>query len=178
AKSVVDWHARALTVETEKDIPILGLFKERSEGAGHSYGTTAVRGFVDLTEEPISFARSDDGEVDPFRLLTLRQMDDAFGITETGYVNTSFDKLSTDQIDRFEITPGYRAFSRMMAEERARRPAALRDVLAFPADITFMDTVAEMKRELMLFNRAGNRDFVVRGLTVETLGPGEYLLRL
>ncbi|MEM1301463.1 MAG: glutamate synthase-related protein, partial [Pseudomonadota bacterium] len=178
AKSVVDWHARALTVETEKDIPILGLFKERSEGAGHSYGTTAVRGFVDLTEEPISFASSDDGEVDPFRLLTLRQMDDAFGITETGYVNTSFDKLSTDQIDRFEITPGYRAFSRMMAEERARRPAALRDVLAFPADITFMDTVAEMKRELMLFNRAGNRDFVVRGLTVETLGPGEYLLRL
>ncbi|MEM8538354.1 MAG: glutamate synthase central domain-containing protein, partial [Pseudomonadota bacterium] len=70
AKSVADWHARAQSVESEKDIPILGLFKERSEGAGHSYGTTAVRGFVDLTEEKISFATDDDldGEVDPLRL--------------------------------------------------------------------------------------------------------------
>ena len=177
AKSVSDWHARALTVESDKDIPILGLFKERSEGAGHSYGTTAVRGFVDLTEEKISFAEA-EGETDPFRLLTLRQMDDAFGINETGYVNTSFDKLSQEQIDGFEITPGYRAFSQMMAEERHRRPAALRDVLAFPADITFLDTVPQMKREMKLFNRAGNRDFVIRGLAVEALFGGEYLIRL
>ncbi|MEM6941274.1 MAG: glutamate synthase-related protein [Pseudomonadota bacterium] len=182
ARSVADWHARALTVETEKDIPILGLFKERSEGAGHSYGTTAVRGFVDLTEEKISFAEAHDsaldGETDPFRLLTLRQMDDAFGIDDKGYVNTSFAKLTRAQIDGFQITPGYRAFSTMMAEERQRRPAALRDVLAFPADITFLDTVADIKREMMLFNRAGNNDFVIRGLKVEDLGGGEYLLRL
>lgn len=182
AKSAAQWHDRARAVRTDKDIPILGLFKERSEGAGHSYGTTAVRGFVDLTEEKIAFdtdADGDvDGEIDPFRLLTLRQMDDAFGIDDKGYVNTSFEKLSKDQIDGFNITPGYRAFSAMMAEERHRRPAALRDVLAFPADITFIDTVAEMKREMMLFNRAGNTDFVIRGLDVETLGDGEYLLRL
>ncbi|MEM9584061.1 MAG: glutamate synthase-related protein [Pseudomonadota bacterium] len=182
AKSVADWHDRAQSVESEKDIPILGLFKERSEGAGHSYGTTAVRGFVDLTEEKISFEPdtdgSLDGETDPFRLLTLRQMDDAFGIDDTGYVNTSFEKLRKDQIDGFEITPGYRAFSAMMAEERHRRPAALRDVLAFPADISFLDTVADMKREMMLFNRAGNNHFVIRGLDIETLGDGEYLLRL
>ncbi|MEM9971082.1 MAG: glutamate synthase-related protein, partial [Pseudomonadota bacterium] len=177
AKSVADWHERALAVQSEKDIPILGLFKERSEGAGHSYGTTAVRGFVDLTEEKITFAEV-EGETDPFRLLTLRQMDDAFGIDETGYVNTSFEKLSQEQIDNFEITPGYRAFSRMMAEERHRRPAALRDVLAFPADITFLDTVADIKREMMLFNRAGNRDFMIRGVECEALGDGEYLLRL
>ncbi|MEM6696281.1 MAG: glutamate synthase-related protein [Pseudomonadota bacterium] len=177
AMSVSNWHARALTVESASDIPILGLFKERSEGAGHSYGTTAVRGFVDLTEEPISFAEA-EGETDPFRLLTLRQMDDAFGINETGYVNTSFEKLSRETIDRFKITPGYRAFSKMMAEERHRRPAALRDVLAFPADITFLDTVADIKREMMLFNRAGNLDFVIRGLVVEALGDGEFLLRL
>ena len=177
ARSVTEWHQRALMVETDKDIPILGLFKERSEGAGHSYGVAAVRGFVDLTEEPISFANA-EGENDPFRLMTLRQMDDAFGIDESGYVNTSFEKLTPDQIDNFTITPGYRSFSRMMKEERHRRPAALRDVLAFPADITFLDTVEEMKRELMLFNRAGNIDFVIRGLEVEALGKGEFLLRL
>ncbi|MEM1430556.1 MAG: glutamate synthase-related protein, partial [Pseudomonadota bacterium] len=172
-----DWHARALLVEGPADIPILGLFKERSEGAGHSYGTTAVRGFVDLTEEPISFAEA-EGETDPFRLMTIRQMDDAFGIDEAGYVNTSFEKLSAEKINGFRITPGYRKFSKMMAEERMRRPAALRDVLAFPADITFLDTVADIKREMMLFNRAGNRDFVIRGLNCADLGNGEFLLHL
>jgi glutamate synthase (NADPH/NADH) large chain len=136
-----------------------------------------VRGFVDLTEEPISFAEA-EGETDPFRLMTLRQMDDAFGINDQSYVNTSFEKLTKDQIDSFKITPGYRAFSRMMAEERHRRPAALRDVLAFPADITFLDTAPDIKREMMLFNRAGNRDFVIRGVTCEEVGDGEYLLRL
>ncbi|MEM9497770.1 MAG: glutamate synthase-related protein, partial [Pseudomonadota bacterium] len=148
-----------------------------------SYGTTAVRGFVDLTEEAISFAGDDtavalDGETDPLRLLTLRQMEDAFGIDDAGYVNTSFEKLKQAQIDSFEITPGYRAFSRMMAEERHKRPAALRDVLAFPADITFLDAKADIKREMMLFNREGNIDFVIRGLMCEALGDTEFLLRL
>jgi glutamate synthase (NADPH/NADH) large chain len=177
AQSVADWHERSLSIESEKDIPILGLFKERSEGSGHSYGTTAVRGFVDLTEESISFAEA-EGETDPFRLMTIRQMDDAFGIDDSGYVNTSFQKLSKEQIDNFDITPGYRAFSQMMAEERHRRPAALRDVLDFPADITFLDKVEDIKREMMLFNRAGNNDFVIRGLNVENLGNDEFLLRL
>ncbi|MEM9702181.1 MAG: glutamate synthase central domain-containing protein, partial [Planctomycetota bacterium] len=180
AKSVADWHARAQITETDEQIPILGLFKERSEGAGHSYGAIAVRGFVDLTEEKIAFAadaddehNAPDGEVDPFRLLTLRQMDEALGITEDGYVNTSFDKLTTEQIDGFQITPGYRAFSRMMAEERARRPAALRDVLEFPADVTFAKTAADFTAEMTKFNRAGNRHFVIRGIAVEPIGEAE-----
>ncbi|MFV0473087.1 MAG: glutamate synthase-related protein [Pikeienuella sp.] len=177
AQSVADWHERALTVETPDDIPILGLFKERSGGAGHSYGATAVREFVNLTEEPISFAGGEE-DIDPLRLMTLRQMNDAFGIDEAGYTHTSFDKLTSEQIDAFEITPGYRAFSRLMAEERARRPAALRDVLAFPADVTFLSAVADIKREMMLFNRAGNNDFVIRGVICREIAPGEYALRL
>ncbi|WP_417264050.1 glutamate synthase-related protein [Celeribacter sp.] len=182
AQSVADWHERALTIKTFDDIPMLGLFKERSEGAGHSYGTTAVREFVNLTEEPLAFTRPDDDpakdETDPMRLLTLRQMNDAFGIDEAGYIHTSFDKLTKEQIDSFDITPGYRAFSRAMADERARRPAALRDVLAFPADITYLSSAADIKREMMLFNRAGNNDFVIRGLEVWQIKPGEFGLRL
>lgn len=181
AQSVADWHERALTIKASDDIPMLGLFKERSGGAGHSYGLAAVRGFVDLTEEEITFAKDekvDTSEHDAFRLLTLRQMEDAFGITEDGYVNTSFDKLSKQQIDQFKITPGYRDFSLLMSEERSKRPAALRDILAFPADITFLDNVADIKREMMLFNREGNRDFVIRGLEVKALGGGGFILRL
>ena len=177
AQSTADWHQHACGVSTENDIPILGLFKERSEGAGHSYGTAAVRGFVDLTEEPISFGDEEE-ENQALRLLTLDKMENAFGITEEGYVNTSYDRLSNTQIDNFSITPGFRIFSRSMTEERNRRPAALRDVLAFPADISYMDKTAEIKKEMMLFNRAGNNNFTIRGLEVRAIEPNKYSLKL
>ncbi|GAB5375701.1 MAG: glutamate synthase-related protein [Acuticoccus sp.] len=182
AQSTADWHARALTVESERDIPILGLFKERSEGAGHSYGVAAVRGFVDLTEEALRLAGDFPDETaetaDTFRLLTLGRMREAYEIDATGYANTSFDRWSPEAIDAFEITPGYRQFSRNLAAERMKRPAALRDVLAFPADISFLRQHDEIRREMMLFNRAGNNDFVIRGLSCRKVRAGHYALRL
>ncbi|MCX5605614.1 glutamate synthase-related protein [Streptomyces phaeochromogenes] len=55
AQAATEWHERARAVETEQQIPLLGLFKERSDGAGHSFGVTAVRGFGDMTEERPEF---------------------------------------------------------------------------------------------------------------------------
>ncbi|MFI3178077.1 MAG: glutamate synthase central domain-containing protein, partial [Methylococcaceae bacterium] len=49
AASVSEWHKKALAVREEKDIPFLGLFKERQDGAGHSYGNTAVREYINMT---------------------------------------------------------------------------------------------------------------------------------
>ncbi len=37
AASATEWHQKALSVREEKDIPFLGLFKERQDGAGHSF---------------------------------------------------------------------------------------------------------------------------------------------
>ena len=170
SRAATAWHAKASEVKSESDIPLLGLFKERAEGAGHSYGTAAVRGFVDMTEETIAF---DGGETpaaertgaDELRLLPLTRLEDAFGLDEAAYRHTSFDVRSDEEIDAFQITPGYRAFSRMLTEERMRRPAALRDVLAFPADVTFLNTAAEFRRELGRFSRTGNNSFQVRGLS-------------
>ncbi|MDA8664304.1 glutamate synthase-related protein, partial [Porticoccaceae bacterium] len=179
AQAHSDWHQRALDCQVETDIPMLGLFKERAEGAGHSYGVTAVRGFVDLTEEPIIFDREEDSVTkDALRLLTLNRMEGAFGISDEGYTNTSFDRLTTEAIDTFAITPGYRDFSRAMAEERSRRPAAMRDVLAFPADISFLSKSDEFRHEMMLFNRAGNNHFMIRGLECMFVQDAEYRLRL
>ncbi len=132
AQAVADWHGKALVVRGETDIPMLGLFKERAEGAGHSFGTTAVRGFVDMTEERLALDTTQDGDADALRLLPLNRLADAFGLDAEAYLRTSFEALTPAEIDAFRITPGYRAFSRMMAEERMRRPAALRDVLALP----------------------------------------------
>jgi len=183
AQSALEWHKFANKIKNPDEIPILGLFKERTEGAGHSYGMAAVRGFVDMTEEDISFNAGNDldhidGEFDPFRLMTLRQMNDAFEMSDDSYVNTSYDKLTPQVIDNFSITPGFRAFSSSLAQERLKRPAALRDILAFPADITGLNSPEDIKCEMMLFNRAGNNNFVIRGLDSEEIGPGKIKLKL
>ena len=179
AQAVADWHQRALTVTGEKDVPLLGLFKERAEGAGHSYGTAAVRGFVDLTEEPISFdTAGTQDHTESLRLLPLNRLEDAFGLDDDAYRNAGFQKLTPEAIDRFEITPGYRAFARTMAEERTRRPAALRDVLDLPADVTFLTTAAEFRKQMGRFSRKGNNSFAVRGLESEALGEDRFRLRL
>ncbi|PZQ48400.1 MAG: glutamate synthase large subunit [Rhodovulum sulfidophilum] len=177
AQASADWHRRALSVTREEEVPMLGLFKERAEGAGHSYGTTAVRGFVDMTEEGIVFPTADE-EIDPLRLLTLGRLGDAFGITDAGYSQTSFDRLTPEAIDGFAITPGYRAFARMMVEERAQRPAALRDVLAFPADVSFLAAADEFRRELGRFDPRGNDGFMVRGLVCAPFEADHFRLRL
>ncbi|MEW2572237.1 glutamate synthase-related protein [Streptomyces sp. NPDC047070] len=164
AQAATDWHERARTVDGEQQIPLLGLFKERSDGAGHSFGVTAVRGFGDMVEERPEFGRS--GDSDALRLLTLGQLDDAFGITDTAYRNTGYDALSDAEIDAFRITPGYRAFLRATHEERSRRPSALRDVLALPADVTGLRTPQDFARELGRFSTDGNASVMVRGVTV------------
>ncbi|NMO04959.1 glutamate synthase large subunit [Gordonia sp. TBRC 11910] len=124
---------------TATDLPLLGLFKERSDGAGHSFGTVAVRTYGDLTAEAIAFPSTDpDADTAPrddanaLRRLTLTGLDDAFGLDAEAYVDTSFDRLRPEQIDAFEITPAYRAFVAELTDARALRPSALRDVLAFP----------------------------------------------
>ncbi|MEM6640461.1 MAG: glutamate synthase-related protein [Pseudomonadota bacterium] len=182
ARSASDWHARALRTREAEDIPILGLFKERERGAGHSFGTAAVRGFVDLTNEPLQFAQtgsdSEGDDADAFRRLTLNQLKDAFGLSDDGYVNTSFDRLSRRQIDTFRITPGYREFARSLAHEREQRPAALRDVLAFPADVTVRRSARGFAEALFAFDLVGNHDFAVRGLSVRALSDSAFALEL
>lgn len=178
AAAVADWHAKALTVTREDDIPLLGLFKERAEGAGHSFGTAAVRGFVDMTEEKIGFESRPEDD-DPFlRLLTLNRLDDAFGLDDAAYRNNGYEKLTPEAIDRFAITPGYRTFIRQMTEERARRPAALRDVLALPADVTYLSSAEDFRKEMGRFSRKGNNSFLVRGLACETLAGDTFRLTL
>lgn len=163
AQAATEWHERARSVATEGQVPLLGLFKERSDGAGHSFGVASVRGFGGMTEERPAFERS--GDSDALRLLTLRQLDDSFGITDTAYRNTGYDRLSDAEIDAHRITPGYVTFLQTTHDERSRRPAALRDVLALPADVTGIDEPADFARELGRFSTTGNASITVRGLS-------------
>ncbi|MFP5023311.1 glutamate synthase-related protein [Pseudonocardia phyllosphaerae] len=125
--SAARWHSRALTVTGPEDIPALGLFKERSDGAGHSYGVTAVRAFTDLVDErtPLTAPAVESS----LRLLPLAALNDAFGLHDDAYVHGGLAELTPDEIDAFAITRGYRDFVDTIVAERAERPSALRDVL-------------------------------------------------
>lgn len=179
AKMVVDWHQEAQTVTDENSVPLLGLFKERSEGAGHSFGTIAVRGFVEMTEEKIHFDKQGKRAEDEFlRLMTLSKLEDAFSFKKGEAFSGSFDRLSAEEIDNFGVTQSYRSFSHMMAEERAKRPSALRDVLEFPADLTGLKTSDEFRAVLARYAIVGNNSIAVRGLEAQELGNDRFSLQL
>jgi len=148
AASATEWHHKSLTVETEKDIPLLGLFKERQDGAGHSYGNTAVREYIHMTDEAI---------------LYVEKSPEA---SDLAYLDLGYEKRTPEQIDNAGITPAYRSFAKNLYEERDARPAALRDVMDFPADISRAESVEEFDRILSKQNLRGNVNYLIRGLSV------------
>lgn len=155
ASSSYHWHVSAVQFTQGEDVPLLGLFKERSDGAaGHSYGVAAVRGFTEMTEEAITFAdeQSDEGE----RLHILPQDD--------SYLSKSTAIRSAAEIDAHQMTPAYRQFLAEMEVERMQRPAALRDVLALPVDFNQPRTAEEFLALLQNYRSEANVHSACRGL--------------
>ncbi len=150
AASASEWHQKALAVREEKDIPFLGLFKERQDGAGHSFGNTAVREYINMTDEAILY-------------IPQEKSPEA---SDTAYLDLGYGKRTPEQIDAFGITPAYRSFTQNLYQERDSRPAALRDIMDFPADVTQAKTSADFDRILGKQNLRGNINYLIRGLKV------------
>jgi glutamate synthase (NADPH/NADH) large chain len=161
ANSASEWHQKALSVNVENDIPFLGLFKERHEGAGHTFGNTAVREYINMTDEAILY-------------IPPAQAPEA---SDTAYLDFGYEKRTPEQIDAFGITPAYRSFTKNLSQERAKRPAALRDVIDFPVDISTANTEPEFNNLLGSQNLLGNNNFVIRGLTVEHPQVQHFIIR-
>ncbi|MBS3964410.1 MAG: glutamate synthase large subunit [Methylomonas sp.] len=162
AASAAEWHHKALSVQGEHEIPFLGLFKERQDGAGHTFGNTAVREYIAMTDEAILY-------------IPQQQTHAA---SDTAYRDFGYDKRTPAQIDAFGITPAYRSFTRNLAQERAHRPAALRDVMAFPLDIANANTQAEFDRLLGSQNLYGNNNFLIRGLKLTQANGAVFNIEL
>ncbi len=151
AASATEWHEKALAVATESDIPFLGLFKERNEGAGHTFGNTSVREYINMTDEDILYV---DEQKSP-------------AVSDTAYTDFGYTKRTAEQIDSFGVTPAYRNFSKILMQERDSRPAALRDVMSYPADVSRAQETAEFDAILGKQNLHGNINYSIRGLTVK-----------
>lgn len=154
--------SKALAVREEKDIPFLGLFKERQDGAGHSYGNTAVREYINMTDEAILYIPQDKSPV----------------ASDTAYIDSGYEKRTPEQIDSFGITPAYRSFAKNLYVERDSRPASLRDIMDFPADVTSAITTPDFDRILCKQNLHGNINYLIRGLSVNKINDDEYIVCL
>ncbi|NOQ13896.1 MAG: glutamate synthase large subunit, partial [Methyloprofundus sp.] len=150
AASATEWHEKALAVDVESDIPFLGLFKERNEGAGHTFGNTSVREYINMTDEDILYINQDKSPA----------------VSDTAYFDFGYEKRTPEQIDSFGVTPAYRNFSKILMQERDSRPAALRDVMSYPADISRAKEMTEFDAILGKQNLHGNINYSIRGLTI------------
>ena len=151
ADSATEWHHKALSVNDENDIPFLGLFKERQDGAGHTFGNTAVREYINMTDEPIMY-------------IPQQKSKEA---SDIAYRKLGYEKLTPEQIDNFGITPAYRSFTKNLYAERQNRPAALRDIMDFPVDVRQAETQTDFDRILGSQNLRGNNNYLIRGLAVQ-----------
>ncbi|CCN36666.1 putative glutamate synthase [Vibrio nigripulchritudo SO65] len=158
AWSSAKWHFKALAINEENQIPLLGLFKERQDGAGHSFGNTAVREYINMTQEPVTYA--DQAEL-------AMDKTNQFASEDIAYKDKGYEKRTPEQIDEFEVTPSYRSFIDNLYSEREERPAALRDILLLPLDFSAASTVEEFAHLLDRFHLDGNVNYLWGGITIE-----------
>ncbi|WP_104400825.1 glutamate synthase-related protein [Vibrio penaeicida] len=160
AWSSAKWHFKALAINEENQIPLLGLFKERQDGAGHSFGNTAVREYINMTQEPVSYA--DQAEL-------AMDKTNQFASEDIAYKDKGYEKRSPEQIDEFDITPSYQAFIDNLYQERSARPAALRDILLLPLDFSKANTVEAFSHLLDRFHLDGNVNYLWGGISIENV---------
>ncbi|PIE43708.1 MAG: glutamate synthase large subunit [Gammaproteobacteria bacterium] len=167
AQSTADWHAKIPQVQQENEIPLLGLFKERADGAGHAFGNTAVREYVNMTEEPIWYVDETESEEPSIDLPH-----------EVAHRDLGYEKRTPEQINKASITPAYREFCAHLYKERDERPATLRDILALPFNFDCAQTADDFTKLFDHYCTLGNVNYSVQGLSVEKVADQHWQLCL
>ena len=258
AASAAEWHFQSFGIETEGEIPHLGLFKERNDGTGHSYGLVAVREYINMTNEDFLFSadeeiedilekfdleerhpgigeklhflrrqlgktitkesqliealvqtfentdltlehaamrkiqyvfsRNVEPDEDPFNSEDLQSdIDEVVAdldtegedpLAEMAYKYYGYRRRTNKEIDTHRITKAYREFAKSIYDERKSRPAALRDIMYFPADINKADTADKLKLILNKQDIIGNPHNKIKGLVVEEIADTTFKITL
>ena len=169
AISAANWHKKVFDIQSENQIPVLGLFKERAGGAGHSFGNAAVREYINMTEENISYI-DDSWENQDIEANIVPQ--------DSGYKRLGYEALSPAQIDKFKITHAYRQFTETLHTERETRPAELRDVLATPLQLQDCNSADDFTLKFTHVSLAGSPHFSAQGIKVDKLTVNTFKLSL
>ncbi|NOQ77194.1 MAG: glutamate synthase large subunit, partial [Methylococcaceae bacterium] len=107
-------------------------------------------------------------------ILYIPQHEKAASVSDTAYLDFGYEKRTPEQIDQFGITPAYRSFTKGLYQERNSRPAALRDIVNFPADIRVAKSCADFDLILNQQNLKGNNNYLIVGLNVESTNAEHF----
>ncbi len=168
ATSAAKWHHQACQLDGE-NMPNIGLFKERGDGGGHSFGVASVREYGHMLDEKITYIEQDE----PTHLRLLGDEADELG-SDLAYRDFGYEARSPEQIDAHKITQGYHQFSQEMQKERMQRPATLRDVMALPVDVSDAQTREEFDQILGAQHIKGNLNYFICGLVIAPQSSGIY----
>lgn len=168
AQIAADWQAKVGEVQEENHIPLLGLFKERAEGAGHAFGHLAVREYVNMTEEQIQYADTEAKDVESAASVPF----------ETAHKDLGYDKCTPEQIDQASITPAYREFCKNLYQERNERPSTLRDVLDLPFNFNQAKSSNDFLNRFKRYSENGNNNYSAQGLSIEKVADQHFQLCL
>ena len=82
-----------------------------------------------MTQEPIQSNKpsgdADDIDTTDLRLLQVARLQDAYGKGSEAYKNTSFGRLTPEEIDAFQVTESYRKFSLELFQGTRETPCGL-----------------------------------------------------
>ncbi|MGB1361034.1 MAG: glutamate synthase-related protein [Alphaproteobacteria bacterium] len=168
AKSARDWFN--MGCENPAEIPSLGLFKEKSDGAGHSFGVNATKEFIDIATGEIKYAQNatkipfgtwllDDHMTMAKEVLSVQEKG-----SNTQYLDFGYELLSDDTINNFVQTADYDKFTKNLMIERANRPSALRDLFAFPLDLTNCKTKEDFINQLKAYDWNATNHATIAGM--------------
>ena len=166
------WHCKSIN-SNDQEMPNLGLFKERSDSAGHSFGIVSVREFGNLTEEDISYSNEKEFQKESLPWIKYD------GIENIDFKRElKFRKLSKDEINSFKMTKKYKDFCLGIYNERSKRPAALRDVLSIPIDVNDINNSHDFRKLFSKIDVNGSKFISLKNISVNRIDSENYKIKL
>ena len=166
------WHSKSIHFN-DQELPKLGLFKERSDSAGHSFGIVSVREFENLTKENISYSNEKE-----FQKVSLPWIKDD-GIDHFDFKRElKLRKLSEDEINSFRMTKKYKDFCLNIYNERNERPVALRDILSLPIDVNDTNNSESFRKLFSKIDVNGSKYISLKNLSLSRIDNKFYSIKI
>ncbi|WDE97475.1 glutamate synthase-related protein [Lentisphaera profundi] len=125
-----------------------------------------------IRDSKIKDAENYTADIDEFLAEVPHPEDDPLG--HLTYQKYGERQRTSDEIDSHRITQAYRQFVTNVYTERKVRPAALRDIMYFPADINKAKDANKLKAILNKQALKGNNCFLIKGLSLTKLSETQF----
>ncbi|MDD7986288.1 glutamate synthase-related protein [Lentisphaera marina] len=160
-------------------IAALSSIFENAELSMHQAAMRSIASVMDrnlIRDTEIADSQDYTSDIDEFLSESDQSEDDPLG--HLTYKKYGERQRTPEEIDSHRITQAYRQFARNVYTERKVRPAALRDIMYFPADINKAKDASKFKAILNKQALKGNNCFKVKGLSNKEISSNSFELSM